>query len=163
MCALHRNMCFWATCSPSIYFSSSVSHLCIFLFSNPSVPVLLCVRPCVSDDSERSIWHCPKERWRKPGWKAPHSFKSYLRWQTLRPQRMMPHMLTVLPCCCVSDTKKWHLTEVKTLRFALNMQPFSYKMFALTSRPPCCQSLTDICLWSQNTFLCSRCIVSAHF
>ncbi len=60
-----------------------------------------CECVCVNDDSERSIWHCPKERWWKPEWKAQQSINSDLRWQTLRPQRMIPHMLTVLPCFCV--------------------------------------------------------------
>lgn len=35
---------------------------------------------CVNDDSECNIWHCPKERWWKPGWKAQHSLKSDLSW-----------------------------------------------------------------------------------
>jgi len=138
-------MCCWATISPRILSSSSVSSLYLSIVSVPA---------CVSDDSEGSLWHCPKEWWRKPGWRAPHSLKSDLRWQALRPQQLMPHMLTVAPSCCVESLRKWHLTRVQMLCFALNMQPFTCKMFLLTSRPSCCLSLIDICL------ICALCVLS---
>lgn len=59
------------------------------------------------------------------------------------------------PRCCVeapgNDTwQGWKMC------FAPNMEPFSCKMFSLTSRPPCCLSLEDICLWSKNIILCNK-------
>lgn len=142
MRALHSSMCSWAT-----FTFIPPPHLSCFYLSllNPSVPILsVCVFVWMMTQSE-AFDTVQKKDDENQGEMPQHSLKSDLRWQTLRPQRMMPHMLTVLPCCCVEALGNDTL-QGRKMCFALNMQPFSYKMFSLTSRRPCCLSLKDF--WS---------------
>lgn len=126
---------------------------CFYLsLLNPSVPILsVCVFVWMMTQSE-AFDTVQKKDDENQGEMPQHSLKSDLRWQTLRPQRMMPHMLTVLPCCCVEALGNDTL-QGRKMCFPLNMQPFSYKMFSLTSRRPCCLSLKDF--WSQNIIHCN--------
>lgn len=54
------------------------------------------------------------------------------------------------------NTRMCHLKGWRWCVFALNMQPLSYRMFSLTSRPPCCLCLKDICPSSPNEIICYR-------
>lgn len=124
---------------------------------NPSVPVLsVCACVCICEWWLRAKHlTLSKRKMMKTRVKSPTFIK--VRPEMTNTQTTVDAATHVnsIALLLYRSTRKWHLTRVE-MCFALNMQPFSYKPFPLTSRPPCCLSLTAICLWSQSIIICNR-------
>lgn len=110
MCVLHSNMCSWATCSSSIYSSSSVSSHLFICPLYVCLSVLLCVYVCLFVpvcDWWLRVKHLTLSR--KPMMKTRVKSTEFIK---VRPEMtntqttgLMPHMLTVLPSCCVETLR----------------------------------------------------------
>lgn len=143
--------------SPSFW--PSIFNVCLCV----CVSMSLC-ESCRRGHPEWSIWQRSKDRWWKPGWKAGHSFKPGLRWQTLSALTTAADDATHVSSISQllrRSSRKLHITGWK-MCFALNMQPFSNKMFLLISWLPCRLEFKDSRQQSQSgSALCS--VFAAEF